>query len=335
MKHLYLVITLCWLVGSVAADQQVDRIYRDFSAGNVSRAQTDFRQLPQVTIRDGNRLFLSALFESDGRRAFDQLAAALRSDLDGKYEEEARFRMIQLAQARGDTAYVLSAGTNFLGRWEMSRFREQLLAGMAAYSHESGSDRKRYLDLLIDGFPGSYYGQFARLTEAVGAYDRGHYKTATTLCRRINNAADDNLAPASLILLSRIALKQGESERALLNYNILREQYHYAIGQDELLTALKIVSDEKSGRESTEVFEGITYSVQVGVFGEKKNAENMSDRIKAYGYGAWIKKRKISDNQYYVVLAGRFDTMKEAQTARQKLELGENEVFKVVVNDEK
>jgi len=330
-------VVLAWfcLVGAVSADDQVDRIYRDFTAGNIGRAQADFRQLPQAAVRDGNRLFLSALFETDGRRAYDLLATALKSDLDGKYAEEARFRLIQLAQAKGDSRFVLSAGGDFLGRWEMSVYREQILACLAAHSQEDGSDWKRYLGLLSDGFPGSYYGQFARLAEARTAYDRGHYKTATTLCRRINNSADENLAPSSLILLSQIALKQGESERALLNYNILREQYQYAIGQDELVSALKIVSDEKSGQESTEVFEGITYSVQVGVFGEKDNAERMSDRVKAYGYKAWIRKRNISDNQYYVVLAGRFTTIKEAQAARQKLEMGENEVFKVVVDDEK
>jgi cell division protein FtsN len=120
-----------------------------------------------------------------------------------------------------------------------------------------------------------------------------------------------------------------------LNYNILREQYRYAIGQDVLLSELKVVSDEKSGEESTEVFEGITYSVKVGVFGERKNAERMADQIEGYGYKSRIERRKISENYYHVVLAGRFTTMKEAQAARQRLEQGENMVFQVVVNDEK
>ena len=61
----------------------------------------------------------------------------------------------------------------------------------------------------------------------------------------------------------------------------------------------------------------------------------MAEIIKGYGYNTRIKKKLISDNQYYVVLAGRFRTMQEAQTARQKLELGEDQIFKVTVNDEK
>jgi hypothetical protein len=319
----------------VRADDQVDDIYRDFIQGELIRAQKELNQLPQTAARDGNRLFLLSLYEPLGDRANDLLRAAARSNLDGKYEEEARFRMIQLAEARGDTSEVISLGTDFLDRWEMSEYREQLLAILAAHFTESTDDQERYFELLTDGFPGSYFGQFARLAGANAAFHRGHYITARTYCRRINNSSNEHLAPASLILLARIALRQGDPEKALMSYNILRERYRHAVGQEELLEALKIVSDEKSGEESIEVFEGITYSVKVGVFASKKNAGRMADRIEAYGYKAKMKKRMISGNQYYVVLAGRFMTMKEAQAARQKLEMGENEIFKVEVNDEK
>jgi hypothetical protein len=335
MRFYLLAIAAIIFAAGVSADPDIDRIFRDLKRGEINRAQAEFRQLPQTTVRDGNRLFLSALFESTAERSGDLLEAAIRSNLDGKYEEEARFRLIQLAEAGGDTATVLEAGAAFLDRWEMSDYREQILAILGAHSPEGSLEQTRYFDLLIDGFPGSYFGQYARLVKAGAAFERKHYKTATTLCRRINNSPDENLTPASLILLSRIALNKGESERALLNYNILREQYRYAIGEEELLSALKIVSEEKSGRESVEIFEGISYSVQVGVFANKDNANGMSDRVKAYGYRGIIKRRTISGNQYHVVLAGRFKTMKEAEAARQKLEMGENQVFKVVVNDEK
>lgn len=335
MRFYILVMAAILFAGAVSADPEIDRIIRDLKQGEIVRARNAFRQLPQSTIRDGNRLFLSALLEPNAATATDLMEAALRSNLDGKYEEEARFRLIQMAEARGDLSGVLAAGTAFLDRWEMSRYREQVLAILGSHSPDGSLEQTRYYDLLIDGFPGSFFGQYARLVKAEDAFERKHYKTATTLCRRINNSADENLTPASLILLSRIALKNGESERALLNYNILREQYPYAIGEEDLLSALKDVSEEKSGRESTEVFEGISYSVQVGVFSSKDNAKRMSDRIKGYGYRGTISKRTISGNQYHVVLAGRFRTMQEAEAARQKLEMGEDQVFKVVVNDEK
>jgi len=335
MKFIFRLWMIVFLAGGITAGRDVDRIYDYITDGRIAEARKALQELPQTPIRDGNRLFVSALLEPDGQRSYELLEAALRSDLDGKYEEEARLRMIRYSEAAEERTAVVSSGVSFLKRWEMSDYRRQVLAILAHASPDNGDEQRRYLDLLIETFPGTYYGQCAHLIKADAAFDRGHYKTATTYCRRINNAPGEDLTPASLVLLSRIALQRDESERALLNYNILREQYPHAIGQDLLLAGLKQVSEEKSGEESTEVFEGISYSVQVGVFSQKDNAEGMSDRIEGYGYGARIVRREISGNRYYVVLGGRFKTMKEAQAARQKLEIGEGDIFKVVVNDEK
>ncbi|MEE9442952.1 MAG: SPOR domain-containing protein [candidate division Zixibacteria bacterium] len=335
MKYLLITIFIFGISGISLADDKIDEIYQLFSKGEISRAKNEFSELRQTTVRDGNRLFMASLLEPDGKSAQDKIEAALRSDLDGKYQEEAYFRLIQLAAVENDTSKVISSGKSFLDIWETSRFREQVLAILSAYETRDSKSRGRYFKLLSDEYPASYFGQYSRLYQAENAYKKGNYKTATTMCRRINNSPNDDLTAASLILLSKIGLKNNNAERALFNYNILREQYRHAIGEEELLEALKNISDEKSGQESTEVFEGITYSVQVGVFADKGNARNMEKRAESYGYDSRIKKRRISGREYYVVLAGKFATMQEAVTARQKLEMGENEPFKVITNDEK
>lgn len=334
MKPAFALLFILFMAAPIAADARIDKIYQQFQDGEISRAREEFRRLPQTTARDGNRLFITSLLESHGPSARSQMMAALKSDLDGKYLEQARFRLILLASAAGDTAAVLSQASEFLDRWESSRFREALLALMAAHTGRGGSERSRYLDLLIDEYPGSYYGQYARLARIRAAFDRRQFKTATTLCRQINNSPVDDLTPLSLIMLARIALERGDSEKALLNYNILNEQYRYVIGMNDLFAALKRESDEQSGREATEIHKGITFSVQVGVFSVKDNAKRLSKRIEAYGYETRLEKRNISGKDYYVVLAGKFETLQRAETARQKLEMGENEIFKVVVIDE-
>lgn len=334
MKYLLITIFIFGISAMSLADDKIDEIYQLFSDGKINRAKSEFNGLAQTNVRDGNRLFLASLFDTDGKSAQDKIEAALRSDLDGKYKEEAYFRLMLLAAAENDSSTVVSSGKSFLDIWEVSRFRQQVLALLSAYETKNSKSRDRYLNLLSDEFPGSYFGQYSRLHMAENAFKRGHYKTATTLCRRINNSSNDDLTAASLILLSKIGLKDGNAERALFNYNILREQYRFAIGEDELLNALKNVSDKKSGEESTEVFEGITYSVQVGVFSEKGNAKSMEKRAEGYGFDSRIKRRKISGRNYYVVLAGKFSTMQEAVSAKNKLEMGENEPFKVITNDE-
>lgn len=326
---------LLTMAGAVRADQQIDRVYDLMKDGKISEADRAFQQLPQSAARDGNRLFVNALLERSGDLARDLFGAAVRSDLDGKYQEEAHFRMLQLAEASGDTATVLSIGEAFLHRWEMSRFREPILAMMAAHEPSGSSQQERYLRLLSEGSSDSYYGRFAILTEAAAAIRENKNQTAENLCRKIIDSGDDNIIPAGLIYLAKASLARGNTERALLNYNILREKYPDAVGQDEVLGELKQVSDRRTGEDSKEIYEGVYYAVQVGVFAEKDNAKRMSERVEGYGYKARITRRSISGNAYYIVLAGRFSTQKDAQVAKEKLELGEHDVFKVVIDDEK
>jgi hypothetical protein len=317
------------------AGEDVDEVYDLYRDGKIFKARREFQELPQSAARDGNRLFVGGLLETSGDRARDLLNAAIRSDLDGKYQEEAHYRMLQLAEADGDTSTVLSVGAAFLDRWEMSKYRERILAMLAAHAPEGSAEQERFLRLLSGESPGSYYGRLAALTEALGAMRARKYESAEAVCRHIIDSGDDNIIPAGLTLLARIALARENTERALLNYNIIREKYPDAVGQDELLQELKDVSERRSGVESTETYDGVAYTVQVGVFADKDNAKRMKQRIEAYGYKARISKRSVSGNTYNFVLAGRFTTLKEARMAKEKLEMGENEVFKVVIDDEK
>jgi len=335
MRRLLLIILAAGSACAAWGEERVDQVYELYRTGDVSQARQEFQKLPQASTRDGNRLFVTALLEPSGQRARELMETALRSNLDGKYQAEARFRLIQLAEAAGDTAAALSDGATFLDKWGKGPHRAQTLAILAAHAADGSASQNQRLEQLGGEFGDSYYGQFAVLTQAGKEAKAGKYKTAVKLCRQIHNSADENLTPAGFILLAEMALAQGNSEEALLNYNIVREQYPHAIGQDELLNDLKNVSDRRSSEESTEKFEDVKYAVQVGVFADKDNAERMADQIGGYGFKTRITRRSISGNTYHVVLAGRFATLQEAQTAKQKLEMRENEVFKVVVDDEK
>lgn len=333
LTSLFILIMICVSISS--ADEKIDAIYEKFNQGKLKEAEKDLHRLPATSVRDGNRLFLSALFEIKGARVRKFLEAAINSDIDGKYLPVAKYLLLQLDMAQGNSNIVLRDGSEFLDRWDDSRFRENILAMMAAACEMGSTEQKRYLNLLVEQYPGEYVGLYAQVALAHQAFARKHYKTTTTICRRINNSASDNLTPTALILLGRIALAQGNSDRALLNYNILREQYPFAIGQDDLLAELKQVSDQKGRRDAGEKIEGITYSIKVGVFSIKGNAKKMASRMEGYGYKTEIKKLKISGKSYYVPMAGKFETLREAQIAKAKLELGENQLFEIKVNDEK
>ena len=319
--------------GALAADDRLSRIYVSYQRGDISEAETEFRQLPIGGQDDGDYLFLSALFESRGSIVRDGLETAIRMRIDDQYREAATFHLLQLLEAQGDAAGVLTLGEKFLRERQKSPYRERVLAMLAA--HGAGKASDQYVDLLLQEYPDTYYGQFARLLRAEREYRRGMVKDATALCHQVTAAADDNLSPVGLMLLARMELESGEAERALLQYNLLREESPQAIGQEDLTEALGRLSEQKSAQESVEKLKDIAYSVQVGVFAQKDNARKMAERFKSYGFPVEIVPRLISDKTYQVVLVGRFAVENEAQAARRKLERGENQVFKVVVSDDR
>lgn len=335
MKSIFFVIFVWLLAVSLAADDRVDQIYLSFQYGDVERAKQLFDQLPPTTTRDGNRIFLSALFEPDGKEVRNLLKAALQAGLDDKYRAEAAFRLVLLADAGGGNEETILQAKDFLGRWRADCHRGQILALLA--THTTGEERDRFLDLLTKD-SAVYYSRYARIIMANDAFKKGHYKTASSLCRQITKSSDNGLTPIALMMLSRIAIKNNDAEQALLNYNMLNEGFPHAIGGEDLVEALKQVSEKKQDVEptvTTVTTPKTSYTIQIGVFSIKGNADKMAARIKAYGYSTVIKKQILSNKTYYVVRAGKFASLREAQTAKKKLEQGEREVFKVVVDDEK
>ncbi|MDD4051194.1 MAG: SPOR domain-containing protein [candidate division Zixibacteria bacterium] len=303
--------------------------------GDIQKADEELARLPQGALPDGDRLFLQGLLEKRGIKARQLLDSAITAGLDERYRPEATLRLLQMAEAFDDSGAVVTLSDQFVRRWPDDSMAPQVLASVAGVLPDGGKRQKQFLDRLIADHGDTYFAGCARLAEADLAFRAGQFRDAATLCRKVNDSDDDNLAPAALILLARIALRDNEAEQALLNYNILREGFEHAIGQAELTEALRQISDRKSTVEADEKLSGITYAVQVGVFSVKENAERMAGRVKTYGYPVTVSKLIISGKPYHVVRAGRFATEQAANVAKGKLERSENELFKVVVNNDK
>jgi len=59
--------------------------------------------------------------------------------------------------------------------------------------------------------------------------------------------------------------------------------------------------------------EGSQYTVQVGTFGFRQNAENMVNLLRSYEYESWLSPEADEEKTLYCVFIGRFDTRDEAE----------------------
>jgi hypothetical protein len=333
LTRLLIVLQLCATVAGAAnrSEAIVDLIRR----GDILQARQDLERLPQGALPASDQLLLIGLLESRGFKSRQLLDSALVGGIDERLQPEATLRLLQAAEACDDSAAVLTLADRFLHRWPNDSLVPHVVAALTDVLPDGGQRQKQFLDRLIADYGQSYFGNYARLATADQALRAGKYREATDLCLSVNDVSDDALAPAALVLLASIALKDDEAEKALLNYNILREGFEHAVGQTELTEALRRISDRKSTVEEEEKLSGITYAVQIGVFAVKDNARRAADRLKTYGYPTRVSEMVISGKRYSVVRAGRFATEQEAKAAKTRLERGENELYKVVVNDDK
>lgn len=328
------VLVIVFLAAAAGADDRLNRIQTLVDQGDLKQARREFDQLPAQNAFAGTRLYFSSLWETRGPKAQSLMDSALQLGVTEEFLPEARFRALLLAVASDDSGAVRKSAETFLTQWPHTRHEAEVLAIATAYLQDGERRQRQYADRLMSDYDTSYFGAYAYLSGAETAYREGKYKEAAELARKVTRSPDDNLVPAGLVLLSRIALMDNETEQALLNYNILREGFEHAIGQSELTDMLRRISERKADREADEKLAGISYAIQVGVFSMKENAGKMADRIKAYGYKVTTREKMISGKSYLVVVAGRFATEQEAAAAKRKLERGENQLFKIVVNDD-
>ena len=110
----------------------------------------------------------------------------------------------------------------------------------------------------------------------------------------------------------------------------MRESYPSAVGVDALLDRMGDLSSGDKIDRTADKLTGTFYSVQLGVFSKKENAEKMCARFTKYGQKLDRLRKKISDMYYYVVFIGRFPDYLSASQFKDKLEAEHNQSFLVV-----
>ena len=81
---------------------------------------------------------------------------------------------------------------------------------------------------------------------------------------------------------------------------------------------------------TAEKLTGTYYSVQVGVFSVRANAERQSTAFEHYGHKVEIDRKKISSNNYFVVFVGRFSDYESARAFKLRAEQDRGEILQVV-----
>ena len=152
----------------------------------------------------------------------------------------------------------------------------------------------RLINNLIEENENSREGAIGRLDRARILYEEKKYIEAQNICRRLANTQYDEVIAPALYMLSYYSIEQKRIDDAILYYNLLKEGYPEAIGLDDLVDRFTQIDNQPQNRAAEEIT-GMFYSIQVGVFSVKDNANSLAKDMKKYGEKVEVKEKVISN----------------------------------------
>jgi tetratricopeptide (TPR) repeat protein len=299
--------------------------------GRLDEAKRLLDKEATATLRNGNNLYFQAILEPDGDKSMQFLEAAFKAEMSPEYLEDNIRRMTYYYLAAGDYEKTISNAQAYLQFWEDGRHRAEIqrLYAYALYMRNDTDKGAKIRNNTIRENENGPLGDIGLLDQAAEYYHQKDYIKAQNICRKLAGSEHDYVVSPSLFMLSYYSLEQKRIDDAILYYNILKEGYPDAVGLSDLINRFSSLKTSPTNHDAEEIT-GTVYSVKAGVFSIRDNAKNLKDRLKQYGEKVEVKKKRISEKDYYVVYVGRFVSSQEAMAFKVRLETHENEVYQVV-----
>jgi tetratricopeptide (TPR) repeat protein len=324
-----IIFLLLVLVG--AGQLAAEDLMKMIGEGRLDDARRNIAGQSSASRRDGTLLYAQAMLEADGSNSFQFLQAAAEAALPPTLAQEEFYLSTLYFLAAERYGELADSAEVYLRRWENGKYRGVMLrmAALARSKTNQQDKSDRWYGLIIKEEPDGLYGGLARLDKFQFLYQQKKYDEARKIYRKLSGMKFEEVAVPALYLGSLMALEQNRIDDAIFDYNLLKEQYSKAIGMEDLedrFSDIRATADNQSAEKITETI----YSVQVGVFSIKANAETMVTRMKSYGQSVEKKEKIISGKKYFVVYVGRFTSSEKAMALKARLETAEKESFQVV-----
>jgi len=330
MKKL-LTLLVCTLL-TLAAPTAAESIYSMIRSGKLQEATDSLSSSSTASLRDGNRLFYFSLLESDGAKSAQLMEASLQASVAPIFREEIYYRLAQYYFARGDIERLARNVRDYRSRWENGRYIREMLRFSVFIDQSSGAFEAavRQVDRYLLMFSEGDASQLGVIDKARVMMNFNKRIGSDKLLRKLAREKQGVGVPQALYLLGLESVRAKRTDDAVFYYNLLREGYPSAVGLDALIDKMMDVSTSASADDAAARLTGTFYSVQVGVFSEKKNADKQAEVFKAYDRKVEIKTKTISNVKYRVVYVGRFQSYEDAVSFKKRLESNHDEVYQVV-----
>jgi len=180
----------------------------------------------------------------------------------------------------------------------------------------------RNFKIILNEFRKSKFREESQIGLGDSYFMRGDYTIADFQYKELlNKNPKTKLKPGLYYRLGQIGLKKGNKQQQEEYLARLKKEFPLSpealMRMDRELFPLNIQIQTGQGPIIPET--NASYSVQVGAFSRKTNAENLAKRLRNKGYVSLISESLYRDNKIYKVRVGSFKNRSEAEGLEQKL----------------
>ncbi len=307
-------------------------IYSLIVGGELDLAEDSLASLPSTALRNGNMLYYASMIETDADKSAALMEAALSSSVSAIHREKIQFLLAQYYFLKGDHAHLSKIVTDYLSMWETGRHRSQMQRLSTRLDEVSGqlASAARQADRYLVLFDYGAAEQWGQIDKARIMALRNDKSNADDLLLRMSRQKQGPGVAVALYQLAREAISDRRVDDAAKYYDLLRDGFPSAVGLDALTEMMVGLSSSDATDNTAVEVSGASYSVQVGVFSVKSNADRLAAEMASYGHAVDIDLKQISAKNYYVVMVGHFNDIESARAFKATAERDRGETFQVV-----
>ena len=315
----------------ILSSSYADNLYSLIKHGKLGEASDSLSQKTSASNRDGDLLFYQSMLEENADKSAQMMEAALRASVSAHYRQEISLKLAQYYYLTNDLRNLERIVSDYLIKWENGVFRKDMIRYSVLIDeyNQKHETAIRQLDRFIMEFSDDETLQWGTIDKARVMAGFKKNVAARNLLRSLAKEKSGPGVSQALYLLAADALDLKKTDDAVFYYNLCREGYPAAVGLEATIARMSgmSVSGDRDGRAEERT--GTFYSIQVGVYSNKENAERRAKEFEKFNEKVDINTKKISEKNYRVVYVGHFTSYNSALTFKKMLESKFGEVFQV------
>jgi len=319
---------------SMAASELDDTLKYFVETNELEKAREFLISFLESNPQSREALFYLGKIHFDGDSSLKYLSQAIDLTQRGEKSAEALLWMSKHSFLNASYSVTLEQTIEFRKRFKQSLFMPEILwlSGCSYLVSGYTDSAEQQFGRVLEEFPGSKWASWALLGLGDCFFFKKEFDQAIhQYSRLIDQYTDSDALPLSLISLCRSYIEIKDGDNALLYYNLYQDRFPPGIlEQEKVIDRIRVELSEKIKKEKRERRKPDKYTIQVGLFSDKDQADREYRRFESRGYTSRILDVTQDGKTFWRVEVGIFDSQKNAESFKNKLEKTFRKTYKVI-----